>query len=211
MSPFLQESRREKVRARNKLTLFLICTISSPAPLAEQVKWCSRGEHVTTRDSFLYREIEYESCLEHEEHLPPSTPVPEPETYHDISPDSGIPPTRGFFQNVDPLYADTLAQHLCLPALSESDYALFTRFAKAVEEEYPFRECLRCSRRSISRVKLNGAGICQTYRNDEGSGVPRFSSENNLDPVGVPTHLQKLTDIEEILIARVQTAVNVFQ
>ncbi|KAG6295718.1 hypothetical protein E4U09_002040 [Claviceps aff. purpurea] len=71
--------------------------------------------------------------------------------------------------------------------------------------------CLRCSRRSISRLKLNGAGICQTCRADEGSEVNRFSSENNLDPGGVPTHVEQLTDIEEILIAHVRTAVNVFQ
>ncbi|KAG6092753.1 hypothetical protein E4U30_004967, partial [Claviceps sp. LM220 group G6] len=96
-------------------------------------------------------------------------------------------------------------------ALSESDYGLLTTFAKAIEVEYPFQECLRCSRRSISRLKLNGAGICQTRRADEGSEVPRFSSENNLDSGGVLTHLEQLTDIEEILIARVQTAVNVFQ
>ncbi|KAG6253665.1 hypothetical protein E4U23_007341, partial [Claviceps purpurea] len=64
-----------------------------------------------------------------------------------------------------------------------------------------------------SRLKLNGAGICQTCRADEGSEVPQFSSENNLDPGGVPTHLEQLpyTDIEEILIAHVRTAVNVFQ
>ncbi|KAG6063418.1 hypothetical protein E4U16_000901 [Claviceps sp. LM84 group G4] len=83
------------------------CTSSSPARSGQQVKWCSRGEHATTRDKFLYREFEYESCLEHEEHLPPSTSLPEPEheeqpppstslpepeTHHDISPDSGLPP-----------------------------------------------------------------------------------------------------------------------
>ncbi|KAG6181596.1 hypothetical protein E4U36_003969 [Claviceps purpurea] len=64
-----------------------------------------------------------------------------------------------------------------------------------------------------SRLKLNGAGICQTCRADEGSEVPQFSSENNLDPGGVPTHPEQLpyTDIEEILIAHVRTAVNVFQ
>ncbi|KAG6126666.1 hypothetical protein E4U28_000398, partial [Claviceps purpurea] len=64
-----------------------------------------------------------------------------------------------------------------------------------------------------SRLKLNEAGICQTCRADEGSEVPQFSSENNLDHGGVPTHLEQLpyTDIEEILIAHVRTAVNVFQ
>ncbi|KAG6250636.1 hypothetical protein E4U23_001297, partial [Claviceps purpurea] len=63
------------------------CTLSSPTPLERQVKWCSRGEHATTRESFLYREIEYESCLEHEEHLPPSTSVPKPDTLDGLSPD----------------------------------------------------------------------------------------------------------------------------
>ncbi|KAG6270548.1 hypothetical protein E4U47_003511 [Claviceps purpurea] len=208
------------------------CTLSSPTPLERQVKWCSRGEHAPTRDSFLHREIEYESCLEHEEHLPPSTSVPEPDTYHDTPPNSGIPPNRGLSRPVDTFSAATLAKRRRLPALSKSDYGLLTvknriplptrpkrqntklvgaGLVGAIEVEFPFQECLRCSRRSISRLKLNGAGICQPCRADEGSEVPRFFSENNLDPGGVPTHLEQLTDIEEILIARVQTAVNVFQ
>ncbi|KAG5963467.1 hypothetical protein E4U57_006199 [Claviceps arundinis] len=62
------------------------CTLSSPTPLERQLKWCSRGEHAASRDSFLYREVEYESCLEHEGHLPPSTSVPEPNTLDGLSP-----------------------------------------------------------------------------------------------------------------------------
>ncbi|KAG5989757.1 hypothetical protein E4U52_005283 [Claviceps spartinae] len=62
------------------------CTLSSPTPLELQLKWCSRGEHAASRDSFLYREVEYESCLEHGGHLPPSTSVPEPNTLDGLSP-----------------------------------------------------------------------------------------------------------------------------
>ncbi|KAG6120026.1 hypothetical protein E4U13_006992 [Claviceps humidiphila] len=62
------------------------CTLSSPTPLERQLKWCSRGEHAASRDSFLYREVEYESCLEHEGHLPPSTSVLEPNTLDGLSP-----------------------------------------------------------------------------------------------------------------------------
>ncbi|KAG6101580.1 hypothetical protein E4U31_003627, partial [Claviceps sp. LM219 group G6] len=104
------------------------CTLSSPRSVEGQVNWCSRGEH-----------IEYESCQEHEEHFPSLTSVPEPDTYHDIPPNSGIPPNRGLSQPVDTFSAATLAERLRLPALSEFDYGLLTTFAKAIEVEYPFQ------------------------------------------------------------------------
>ncbi len=90
--------------------------------------------------------------------------------------------------------------------LPESDRKLLQTFREAIKK-LSHKFCPVCNERfpSIEITK----GKCRRCYYDKNE-IKRFSADNNMDPGEVPEELQGLTEIEEMLIARIFPIVSVY-
>jgi ATP-dependent DNA helicase PIF1 len=123
-------------------------------------------------------------------------PLPRPE------PPIEMPPV------VEPRFAGELTDM----AVSDADWQLLTRW-DAYISQLSMEFCCRCQRKWFGMELYQR--VCKTCRqrdNNKGPNEPFFfSRENDLDFGIVPAYLPPLTQVEEMLIARVHVHVQVFQ
>ena len=110
--------------------------------------------------------------------------------------------------HVDP---PSLGADLSGPALTDEDDQLLRAFNKALEEDI-MEYCSRCHEKWFGMSLREG--ICTRCINrdkDRQDGQPFLMSRENHSLVPeAPTHLPALTDVEEILIARIKVAIQVW-
>ncbi|KAF7300847.1 hypothetical protein MKEN_01310700 [Mycena kentingensis (nom. inval.)] len=93
------------------------------------------------------------------------------------------------------------------------DCALSAREAAAIAkmntelDALSIGHCVGCREEGFD-VKLKTATLCRRCDSDNGD-VRKWSDENNTNPSHVPPQLQYLTDLEEMLISRVKTVMQV--
>jgi hypothetical protein len=99
------------------------------------------------------------------------------------------------------------------PAVTQQDWELLKAFHEALEAEHK-TECLRCNE-AWFKQDLNNDFVCsrciyvdQKKKEDE---PYLFSDANHMDPVVIPEDLPELTQIEEMLVARVHPFVEIRQ
>jgi len=109
-------------------------------------------------------------------------------------------PATGEAQEADPMQE---------PAVSEEQWGYIADFYRAVGKLVQ-ETCIRCNEKWFEMHLIDG--VCQTCRQiDKKGGIHLYTPENKADVGLVPGHLPKLTEIEEMLIARVHVHVQVWQ
>jgi hypothetical protein len=116
----------------------------------------------------------------------------------------------------DPLIAFDKEQNLPeAPALSDQDWQYLKDFQARLEKEVILTHCTRCKETWFNNNVV--AGICKKCRTSRDKAKKDdepflMSIENSMDPGrAAPPHLPKLTEVEELLIARVHVIVEVHQ
>ncbi|KPM39851.1 hypothetical protein AK830_g6688 [Neonectria ditissima] len=131
----------------------------------------------------------------------PSRPLPLP-----LEEQSGDDPAVLLARN--PSFHDDLSE----VALNQADRALLAQWQQELDSNV-MEYCPRCHKKWFDMEMRNG--ICSScYRHDNGQPpeVPNFfSADNALELGDVLAHLPTLTQVEEMLIARVYVHVQVFQ
>jgi hypothetical protein len=98
-------------------------------------------------------------------------------------------------------------------AVSEGDWQLLSAFHEELAND-KLDTCKRCQERWFN-MSVDCSGVCRRcvyHDRSKGAEDPfYFSAENNLDPGPTPTGLPQLTQLEEMLIARVHVYVEVRQ
>jgi len=100
------------------------------------------------------------------------------------------------------------------PALSEQDWQYLKDFQARLAKEVILDYCTRCKETWFNNNVVNGVcKKCRTTRDKSKKDDEPFlmSAENLMDPGGVPPNLPKLTQVEEMLIAKVHVMVEVHQ
>lgn len=109
----------------------------------------------------------------------------------------------------DPPFSGDLSS----PAIADEDIALLARFRERLHSER-LEYCTRCKQKWFN-LKVNRNGVCQAcIRRDAKRREDEpyfFSAENELDFGSVPDHLPELSQVEEMLIARVHVCVDIYQ
>ena len=106
------------------------------------------------------------------------------------------------------------ADYLDDPAISDKDRRLIGQFYKALNKER-MESCKICNRYWF-RLDIHREE-CASCRNDrikyslESDWIPLYGTENNMNPGTMPSELPRLTDIEEMLIARVHVLMEIRQ
>ena len=124
---------------------------------------------------------------------------------HHILPDTVAHPETGPLPETDAWWGQ--------PALPATDWDLVSRFHRALGAE-EIQVSQRCSRRWL-HLRLDHKNVCancvlqDSRRQPEGPFL--FSAENFADPGELPTGLPALTQVEEMLIARVYVFIEVRQ
>lgn len=99
------------------------------------------------------------------------------------------------------------------PAISQDDWDCLERMNERLELDQ-LETCMWCCERWFD-MRLNGQGVCARCVRDDNRRAhdePRlFSADNNTDPGEMPAGLRALTEVEELLIARVHPIVTVRQ
>ncbi|KAH6667816.1 hypothetical protein B0J14DRAFT_172917 [Halenospora varia] len=100
------------------------------------------------------------------------------------------------------------------PALSEQDWQYLKDFQARLAKEVILDHCTRCRETWFNNNVVNGVcKKCRTTRDKSKKDDEPFlmPAENLMDPGGVPPNLPKLTQVEEMLIAKVHVMVEVHQ
>ncbi|KAJ7606208.1 hypothetical protein FB45DRAFT_711770, partial [Roridomyces roridus] len=104
--------------------------------------------------------------------------------------------------------ADLLDVHL------PEDSALSPREAAAIRTvneklaDLTIGHCAGCREEGFD-VKMKTPTLCTRCSGDTANDVRKWSDENNTNPCAVPPELQNLTDMEEMLISRCKTVMQV--
>lgn len=87
-------------------------------------------------------------------------------------------------------------------AIPAENWQLIENFKESMEKER-METCNRCQERWFN-MKLAVAGVCNRCRKtrDEDKQPYLMSNDNDMDPGEVPPHLPKLSQVQEMLIAR---------
>ncbi|KAM4067942.1 ATP-dependent DNA helicase PIF1 [Hirsutella rhossiliensis] len=119
--------------------------------------------------------------------------------------DEDVPP----LDIVGPFAGDLNAQ-----AISQSDQDLLNLWNDKLDSE-SLEYCSRCKESWFNMVLVNDVCSACRRRDADGKRQPHepflFSEENNLDLGSVPNELPELSQVEEMLIARVHVHIQVFQ
>jgi hypothetical protein len=98
-------------------------------------------------------------------------------------------------------------------ALSDQDWKYMKEFQARLAKEVILDYCSRCKETWFNNSVVNG--VCKKCRSRDSTkkdDEPFFMSAGNLmDPGGVPPNMPKLTQVEEMLIAKVHVMVEVHQ
>lgn len=122
-------------------------------------------------------------------------------------------PDPTLIQRIDPLVTDppiNIADpnRFDGPALNPADDALRRAFYRELELGQVMEICTTCNERWFEMGLVNG--VCRRCQRDK--SIPaKFSAANEMDPGKVPVYLPKLSQVEEMLIARVHTYTDVRQ
>jgi hypothetical protein len=93
------------------------------------------------------------------------------------------------------------------PAINDTEWGYISSFNTAIND-IKLEECNMCNERWFEMRLKNG--ICRNCQRIEKSGKPHlFTMANNADVGLIPEHLPILTEIEEMLIARVHVHIQV--
>ena len=97
--------------------------------------------------------------------------------------------------------------HLQEPAISEEHWAHLSSFYEYLDQ-IKMEECTECNEKWFDMEVVEW--MCKWCRQASGA-PPLYTDANNLDVGLVPDHLPELTQIEELLIARVHVHLQVWQ
>jgi hypothetical protein len=100
------------------------------------------------------------------------------------------------------------------PALSEQDWQYLKDFQARLAKDVILDHCTRCKETWFTNNVVDGVcKKCRTTRDKSKKDDEPFlmSVENLMDPGGVPPNLPELTQVEEMLIAKVHVMVEVHQ
>jgi hypothetical protein len=177
--------------------------------------WCTTGNHEASRCQFIDDNGRtYSSCLHCRRSIDLGVRMGVNRAMQDdgddITPSQAIRDARrSTLQDSDPPMDPTDPATLSNPALSERDWQFVKDFQRDLDRDN-LETCNCCHERWFGMCLVNN--VCaQCRRLDRGLQVdePRFfSAENQLDPGDVPD-LPQLTEVEQMLIARVHTFVEV--
>src|SRR2546421_106808 len=101
-------------------------------------------------------------------------------------------------------------QNVAVPSarnLSQTDQDLLQKFRSKVDK-FKYTLCPVCNERFMSITLIKGE--CRRCHAEK-SSTKKFSAENNMDPGEVPEELKDLSEIEEMLIARVFPVLSVYR
>lgn len=122
--------------------------------------------------------------------------------------------TATWFGQKDPSYDSRSTESLESPAVSEVDWSYITEFRKVMftkEKEY----CVVCKEKWFD-LNVRG-GMCLRCTQESKKFTPHepaifsYGVANMMDPGEVPAYLPQLSPIEEMLIAKVHVAMQVYQ
>jgi len=96
--------------------------------------------------------------------------------------------------------------------VSEEEWQMLQSFHEELDKDIP-EECSVCNERWFNMGISNGICIrCRRRDKNKAEDEPElFSKENLMDPGSIPEHLPALTQVEEMLIARVHVFIEVRQ
>ena len=193
-----------------------------------EVRWCFNGRHETYRTSFFDDFDELDNCRLHrvaddevdQDSQPSSvasTPRGSPQRSPEISESQRVNEEQMSFLQISDPPIDLDNVDLNAPAVSDRDWQLVNDFHAALDADV-MEECDRCHEKwfNLRLKRLPSENVCSRCRGRDtpgkrGNGPCLMSAQNHMDPGDVPSHLPQLTQIEEILIARVHSAVELWQ
>ena len=185
------------------------CSGDIEAEVEDREVWCTRGNHELPRRRFggeVSRLPVCDACRNAQR-----TPLQSPRSSPQLD---ALDSQPSRLRDPDPrlnLLDDTFTLS---PALSERDWASIKEFHEEVDRSI-MEVCDRCKERWFDMVLREGVcKRCRTARDKRlvGDGEPfLMSAENEMDPGDVPSGLPSLTQVEEMLIARVHVFLEVRQ
>jgi hypothetical protein len=195
------------------------CQQPSQASIAMELMWCIIGEHEVPRNGFTRPA----SGLESTEMCNPCyfqrSVASEPGRFAISSSPAGSrsnspAPARVLDTTDPPIDFNMQNNDAEAPALSEQDWQYLKDFQARLAKDVILDHCTRCKETWFTNNVVDGVcKKCRTTRDKSKKDDEPFlmSVENLMDPGGVPPNLPELTQVEEMLIAKVHVMVEVHQ